>query len=133
MIFHRFHSLALAGALLVSSPLLAQSSACDNATSQSEMTACAGTDFKRADAKLNASYSKLMKSLSPASQARLKTSQRAWIAFRDAECLMRSSGDDGGSVAPMIRANCASELTQVRTKDLVELGSCEEGDLSCPR
>lgn len=114
-------------------PAAAQAPDCANATSQTDMTVCAGQSFDKADAALNAAYAKLRKGLSPASQSRLVDSQRAWIAFRDKECLMRSNGPDGGSVAPMIRASCAEDLTRDRTKAIEALGACAEGDLSCPR
>ncbi len=58
------------------------------------MDICAGADFKASDAKLNTDYGEIMKRLSDDADARklLQESQRAWIAFRDAECKFSSSG-----------------------------------------
>jgi uncharacterized protein YecT (DUF1311 family) len=74
-----------------------------------------------------------MARLTPSGQKRLRTAQRAWLAFRDAECMWQSSGDDGGSVAPMIALQCTAALTDARAKVLAGFRTCEEGDLSCPR
>ena len=56
--------------------------------SQTGMNICAGADYKASDAKLNADYGEIVKRLSDDADARklLQESQRAWIAFRDAEC-----------------------------------------------
>ena len=62
----------------------------------------------------------------------LQESQRAWIAFRDAECKFSSSGVDGGSVYPMVHALCLQGLTDERIMQLGAYLKCEEGDMSCP-
>ena len=116
-------------------PPPAMSQECDrNDQSQTGMDMCADADFKTSDAKLNADYTEIMKRLSddPDSRKLLQESQRAWIAFRDAECKFSSSGVDGASVYPMVYALCLQGLTDER---IVQLGSylkCEEGDMSCP-
>ena len=89
-------------------PSAGWSQECDrNDESQTGMDICAGADFKAADAKLNTAYGEIMKRLSDDADARklLQASQRAWIAFRDAECKfssVRQSKD--GSVYPMVYA-----------------------------
>lgn len=78
---------------------------CDrNDQTQTSMNICAGADYAASDAKLNKAYGDIMKRLSDNADARklLQDSQRAWIAFRDAECKFSASGVDGGSVYPMI-------------------------------
>jgi len=93
-----------------------------------------GSDFKKADQMLNQTFKKVQKRLDDDAdgKARLVKAQRAWIAFRNAECTFQSSGDDGGSVAPMIVAGCQAELTEDRTKQLKTYLNCQEGDLACP-
>ena len=108
---------------------------CDrNDESQTGMNICAGADFKASDAKLNADYGEIMKRLSDDADARklLQESQRAWIAFRDAECKFSSSGVEGGSVYPMVYAMCLQGLTDARVEQLGAYLKCEEGDMSCP-
>ena len=108
---------------------------CDrNDQSQAGMDICADADFKASDAKLNADYGEIMKRLGDDADARklLQESQRAWIAFRDAECKFSSSGVDGGSVYPMVHALCLQGLTDERIMQLGAYLKCEEGDMSCP-
>jgi uncharacterized protein YecT (DUF1311 family) len=50
----------------------------------------------------------------------LKASERAWIKFRDAECLYETVGDEGGSIYPTDYSNCLTTLTDLRTKQLKE-------------
>lgn len=91
-------------------------------------------DLKKADHELNLTYKQIEARLADdhAAKSRLIHAQRAWIAFRDAECTFQSSGDDGGSIAPMIVATCDTALTTDRTQQLKAYLNCEEGDLSCP-
>jgi len=120
-------------ALCLSSPAWSQE--CDrNDESQAGLNMCADADFKVSDAKLNADYGAIMTRLSGDEGARklLQESQRAWIAFRDAECKFSSSGVDGGSIYPMIYSLCLKGLTDARVKQLASYLKCEEGDLSCP-
>jgi uncharacterized protein YecT (DUF1311 family) len=46
---------------------------------------CQGAALKAYDGRMNAAYGRLLRKLPPAAVRDLKTSQRAWIAFRDAE------------------------------------------------
>jgi uncharacterized protein YecT (DUF1311 family) len=91
-------------------------------------------DLAKADQTLNAAFKQIEHRLSDDANGkqRLIKAQRAWIAFRDAECTFQSSGDDGGSAAPMIIASCRTNLTVERTKQLKAYLNCQEGDLSCP-
>lgn len=62
----------------------------------------------------------------------LVTAQRAWVAFRDAECNFSSSGASTGSVYPMIVSICLDGMTQKRIEDFRGYLECEKGDMSCP-
>lgn len=92
------------------------------------------SDLKRADQTLNQTFKQIQKRLTDDSggKARLVKAQRAWIAFRNAECTFQSSGDDGGSAAPMVAAACQAELTRDRSRQLKAYLNCQEGDLACP-
>lgn len=91
-------------------------------------------DLQKADKALNETFNHVEARFAHDvnGKARLVHAQRAWIAFRDAECAFQSSGDDGGSAAPMIIAACRTTLSDERTKQLKTYLNCEEGDLSCP-
>jgi uncharacterized protein YecT (DUF1311 family) len=49
------------------------------------MVECLGAAYEAWDSALNAAYAELIKSLAPEQAAQLRTAQRAWLAFRDAE------------------------------------------------
>lgn len=113
-------------------PALAQD--CDAAEDQTTMTLCAGQAFDAADAALNQAWQELMRRLAddPEAKALAVTAQKAWIGFRDAECAFQASGSQGGSIHPMLVAQCQADLTTARTDALEAYLACEEGDLSCP-
>jgi len=120
--------------LFLSLPATAASSKCANAQDQATMTQCAGEDFAAADKKLNASYKEIQKRLTGDAdgKALFVKAQRAWIAFRDAECAFSAGGASGGSIYPMLVASCKTDLTKQRNDQLRKYLSCEEGDTSCP-
>ncbi len=104
---------------------------CAKALSTVEMNYCAEQDYKRADATLNAAYQKLLRKVQESGgeapydaaswEKALKAAQRAWVAFRDADCKglvpMEWSGGSGTTVAVL---SCMTELTRERTKTLTE-------------
>ncbi|UCI08623.1 lysozyme inhibitor LprI family protein [Mesorhizobium sp. B1-1-8] len=105
---------------------------CDrNDDSQSMMNICADADFQAADARLNAAYKELVGRNDVKSNKLLQTAQRAWIAFRDAECAYSTAGSEGGSIHPMELSQCLTELTNARTKQLTSGPNCQQGDASC--
>ena len=106
----------------------------DDAATQAALNDCAGQSFAKSDAALNGLYREIMQRLGKqAPEARkLVAAQRAWIAFRDAECDFAASGVEGGSIYPMTVVNCRDTLTQKRIDDLKFYLACEEGDTACP-
>lgn len=106
---------------------------CDNASSTVEMNFCADKDFEAADKALNTAYQQALKAVPEMAIAdnerfnakvwekSLRASQRAWIAYRDAECQehvpMFWGGGTGTTVAVI---GCMTELTKTRTKELKE-------------
>jgi uncharacterized protein YecT (DUF1311 family) len=123
-----------AGIVLIGSVVAATALDCDAAEDQASLNACASKDYKAADAKLNKTYKQITARLSdlPEFHAALTKAQRAWIAYRDAECAFVSSAVADGSAYPMIANDCLAALTESRIQDLEGLLQCEEGDLSCP-
>ncbi|VVM75367.1 lysozyme inhibitor LprI family protein [Pseudomonas fluorescens] len=124
--------------LLALSPLLltplAHAVDCDNAADQATMNQCAAQQHKAADKELNALYQQITARLTanPDSKKLMVSAQRAWIAFRDAECKFSASGVGGGSVYPLIFSNCITDLTKARVETFKNYLKCQEGDLSCP-
>lgn len=110
--------------LLLLSPLAAISPAqaleanCESPQTQMEMNICEGNRWKRADRQLNQTYQQLEPTLTEEQQDAITTAQLAWIAFRDAECVLYSSYAGGGSLQPMLQAWCMANLTTDRTEEL---------------
>ncbi|HML43701.1 MAG TPA: DUF1311 domain-containing protein [Hyphomicrobium zavarzinii] len=102
---------------------------CNDASSTVEMNFCAQKDFDAADAQLNAVYQKVLAHIGESDlekpydraswEEAMRASQRAWVAFRDADCKgavpMEWSGGTGTTVAVV---GCMTTLTEARTKDL---------------
>lgn len=53
----------------------------------------------------------------------LRAAQRAWIAFRDAECGLAYAMWGSGSMRNIAGSNCSLEMTASRTIELRDLGS----------
>ena len=101
---------------------------CDDPITQIDMTMCAQAAFERADAELNkawkpayAEMQRLDREYQTAGEGllgyapALLASQRAWIAYRDAQCEVESQENRGGSGQPMVYSLCKERLTQERT------------------
>ena len=108
---------------------------CDKtAKTQADLTECAGTDYKSADTELNRTYQKLLKKAAGDSIAveKIKASQRAWIAYRDAQIAALYPAEDKqreyGTVFPMCADLALADLTRERTKILRRMLSPTEGD-----
>ena len=123
----------LAGAVGVAATPAARA-ACDAGLPQAELNDCAFREFEAADAALNTVYRRIAARLTGEAEARqfLTKAQRAWVAFRDAECAFSASGTQGGSIHPMMDSMCRTDLTKARTEALGRYLDCKEGDLSCP-
>ena len=104
---------------------------CKSAANQMEMDQCAGRDFHTADARLNALYRSMMSRYDAPNQAVFKSAEKAWIAYRDAECNFETNGTAGGSINSMMLTQCRTEKTNARIKELNAQLHCDEGDLSC--
>jgi len=91
-------------------------------------------DYQKADKALNQAFRQIEHRMADdaSGKAQLVKAQKAWIAFRDAECSFQSSAVDGGSATPLVIASCKATLTADRVKQLDHYLNCEEGDLSCP-
>ncbi|WP_352608486.1 lysozyme inhibitor LprI family protein [Mesorhizobium sp. M0047] len=108
---------------------------CANAQDQATMNACAGKAFDAADKKLNDAYRQIEGRLKDNAAAKrlLVDAQRAWVAFRDAECNFQGGPPaDAGSMYPMVVASCQASLTNNRLKDLQGYLNCKDADTDCP-
>ena len=113
---------------------------CDNAQTQADMNLCAAREFEAADAELNRQWTATtarMRALDaevdgefdqqPCHFDTLLEGQRAWLKFRDAQCLSESFMARGGSMQPMLASQCRTYLTVLRTEQLRSLAAGPEG------
>ncbi|MEI7197622.1 lysozyme inhibitor LprI family protein [Pectobacterium versatile] len=106
---------------------------CNNANTQLDMNQCAVQEYKKVDGELNQLYQDVVKRVViEEHKALLKSAQRKWIAYRDADCEFRTFPTTGGSVHGMVYSQCLTEKTAERVKEFKTMLRCEEGDLSCP-
>ncbi|HET6433812.1 lysozyme inhibitor LprI family protein [Dyella sp.] len=112
---------------------------CRAEQTQAGLNACAGAGFAQADAELNRVWRAIVAKYAdqPLFLARLKTAQRAWLAFRDTELGARfplapgqQAGVQYGSAFPMCESQQKARLTEQRTAQLrAWLDGVEEGDV----
>ena len=106
---------------------------CTDPQSTLEMKLCTQRELDRADAELNRVYTEAIAAAReqyrsmrgepgyekmPDSEAMLRKAQRAWIAFRDANCDYQYQVYYGGSLAGLSYLACKSEMTKARVKEL---------------
>jgi len=105
-----------------------------HAQTQAEMNAQARADFQRVDADLNKTYQSVLAKLPTVeSKQKLREAQRAWVASRDAEAAHTAKEADGGSMAPTLRYETMTHLTQDRINELnnmVDHGTQNAGKLA---
>jgi uncharacterized protein YecT (DUF1311 family) len=121
----------VAALLLTAHPAFAAQPDCANATDQATLTQCANNSLKASDAKLNQTFRALQAKVSKPGKDKLQKAQRAWIAWRDAQCNFNASGSSDGSIHGMVLASCLDDLTKAQTKLLDSQLHCQEGDTAC--
>lgn len=106
---------------------------CANPQTQADMTQCAGRDYAAADAAMTAQWKTTyayMKGRDAKNTSRgggfgyaaaLLESQRAWLKYRDTQCVIAGGEFAGGSVQPMAVSRCREGLTKTRTAQLKSL------------
>ncbi|MFK5997818.1 MAG: lysozyme inhibitor LprI family protein [Rhodobacterales bacterium] len=102
---------------------------CDEPETQTEISICAYQSYKAADSDLNADYKRAMAYLKQADLDYLpegavpgvivlRDAQRAWITYRDKNCAVKILAYRGGSIVPLVWANCLEEMTRARSEEL---------------
>ena len=112
---------------------------CDDPQTQQRMNFCASLHFGAADAALNEQWELTAAAMKeadtevdreydrqPGYYETLLEGQRAWLRFRDVQCLAESFVARGGSMQPMLEHFCKAYLTELRTQQLRELAAGPE-------
>lgn len=83
-----------------------------------DMQHCAAHDLRVADAQMSARYTALRVKLAPAARQKLLVEQRKWLAERDRGCIAKGNRYRGGTMAPVVVAQCWVDVTRARTRAL---------------
>ena len=92
---------------------------CDG-VSTPEIVNCMMAKTAQWDKRMNAAYQKALKDDEPKRQEQLRTAQRLWVQFRDANCLYFDMGE--GTIARIDAAECMRNMTEIRARELEGLG-----------
>ena len=86
----------------------------EKANTTLDMNGCIADAMKEWDRHLNRVYRDKLSSLSPSAQKSFRSAQRAWLDYRDKDCLSRSKMAEGGSLAGIIYGECELKKTVQR-------------------
>ena len=82
------------------------------------MIECMSQELKVQDARLNRAYRNTMAGLTTVEKQRLRTAQRAWLKFRDAQCFALEDPEQWGSISRVNAQQCMLDRTIARTIEL---------------
>ena len=71
-----------------------------------------------ADRELNRLYKELLGILDVQGRGKVHKAQRAWLAFRDANCAYEADGYRVASLSKMQRTDTAARMTEARVKEV---------------
>jgi|SRR5487761_442496 len=113
-----------------------QKDPCASARTQYDINQCTLKEYHKAEAHLNAIYGKLLalmrqdfardnrrndseqEAFDKTARQKLKETQGIWLQYRGHECDAAEQQIDGGSMSPAVWAECMTEVTNDRIKDL---------------
>ena len=99
-----------------------QKGPCDAAMTQLDLNECYGEQFRNADAHLNKIYGSLLKQLesekSESAIQKLQAAEKVWIRYRDLHCEAARFEFEGGSMSPMVWAQCMAMTTNHRIQEI---------------
>ncbi|HEY6269994.1 MAG TPA: lysozyme inhibitor LprI family protein [Candidatus Acidoferrum sp.] len=91
---------------------------CEGAKSTLQINECFAKELKKAEAEVNKIYQLSVKKLEPDDAALLRKAQRAWLAYRDAQCEAEHALWGGGTGGPAALMSCRVELTRQRVAEI---------------
>lgn len=112
--------LALAAAAATAKPAASVYQACLDASGGVDpvMKRCGADEIARQDKVLNAVYRKLRGALTPKLQASLAKGERAFLAYRTAQCGFAYDQGSPGTIAGLLYQSCVLDLTAAQIKTL---------------
>ena len=92
---------------------------CDG-VSTPDIVECVNFKTAQWDKRMNVAYQKALKEGEARRQEQLRTAQRLWIQFRDANCAYFFMGE--GTIARIDAAECVRNMTEARARELEDFG-----------
>jgi uncharacterized protein YecT (DUF1311 family) len=86
---------------------------CDGSTQ--DAVECLNAKAAQWDKRMTVAYQVLMKKAEASQRDQLRTAQRLWIQYRDANCMYYALGD--GSISRIDAAECLRSMTATRAKE----------------
>lgn len=107
----------------------AQEAACNGSASQADLNDCAALAWQMADERLNEAYDWALvwardvdaPNDQGGTEARLRSAQRAWVVYRDANCQVNPKASGQGQMAPVLLYGCMEAMTTIRADELLAL------------
>jgi len=99
-------------------PLGAQASCDQRAQTQAELTRCARESAASAQSRLTELLGELRTALEPEHFKALEQVQTTWLTFARNHCRWNGGFYEGGSLQPMVLADCMAMLTEQRIVEL---------------
>ena len=133
MMTKRIGTLGFLAALLATPAVADEKPDCIDPQTQFELTYCAGIEYEDADAELNGVWPDIVAAAKsndeyvadlarergvPTTLEALRNAQRAWIAYRDAQCEYEAYDVFGGTAQPMVGSLCLARLIRERIEML---------------
>lgn len=98
---------------------------CPGNAEQAAINECLDRVFTRVDAALNRQWQETL-TARPAAAEQLRTAQRAWLAYRDAQCQSAVPSVASAQVQTSEQTLCRTRLTEARTHELADLAAMGE-------
>jgi len=98
---------------------------CPGDAEQAEINACLNRIFTRADAALNRQWEETLRARAAAAE-QLRTAQRAWLTYRDAQCASATPSVASAEIQASEQTLCRTRLTEARTHELADLAAMAE-------
>jgi uncharacterized protein YecT (DUF1311 family) len=85
-----------------------------------EVVNCLSAKTAQWDKRMTIAYQKALKDAGSQQHDQLRTAQRLWIQYRDANCLYYDMGE--GTIARIDAAECMRSMTEARARELENVG-----------
>ena len=98
---------------------------CPGDAEPAAINACLNRVFTRVDAALNRQWEETLRARAAAAE-QLRTAQRAWLAYRDAQCASATPAVASADIQASEQTICRTRLTEARTHELADLATMGE-------